>query len=346
MLNDAESAERRALHHRAYGRDAVFTADELHRLRELDEKASTPPPAETLESSARSVERAGVSPRSVERAGGETKRAEQAERVEAPATPSRFRWPLLAAAFALVIGVAAGWMLWGRPADGIPLTDEQREWQALLVADQAYDPGSVLPVAQAHGTVAWKATKDLGEQTCVLLSNGTQRSSSCGSTDVVRERGIWGELEVPSDEENTVGYQQAVLRLTAQGDPIAAIDGFLMVTSSEPRYANQREEELSVALLERGYLASRSWVIGYYEQEPIWVAQTGPTAGDACMIYFGDRDEPLESCADEESGDDGIRLVFDDVVDGEPREVEVFYGNGSRLPSMLTVTVRPATGRD
>lgn len=296
----------------------------------------------------------------------ETKRAERPEGAEAsesqdswtdPAAseapdPSsdpklgRRRWPVLAAASAaiLAIGLGIGWGIWGQQNRSIPLTDEQQSWQDAVVAEDDYDPGSIIAVREEEGVVAWVATQSAGEQTCLLLSNGEETSAVCRDTEQVMSGGLWGELAIPdSSSESTTWFAQATVMFSVDGHPAANMGTYSTTTDGSSIYASDREQELADFLGAEGYTQSRLWVVGRFEENPVWMGSPEGSLDEVCLVYVTAADEPVADCT--QQGEDAEELVLD-IVDEEgptPRGIEMRYGFSPNGPTNLTVTVRPAT---
>lgn len=117
MLSAEELAELRTLHALAYGREGKLSPQDGARLRELERQRRRVPAArgsETPDPSEESVAEPGeVSDGSEQPTEQPAEPAEPAEASDGSRRRSRPRWLIAAAAGALLVGLGAGWMIWG-----------------------------------------------------------------------------------------------------------------------------------------------------------------------------------------------------------------------------------------
>ncbi len=361
MVDADDSAELRMLRAKAYGPGGELSSAELERLQELEGRGAAAtlsdphpvPPHEDLFSGAlseRSETNRGERPEGVEASAPDEELSALEEEPSAPddeaPNPPRRRWPLLAVASIAILaaGLGIGWGIWGQQTPSIPLTDEQRSWQDELVSEDDYDPGSVVAVKEHEGVVAWVATKDVGAQSCLLLSNGTDSSTLCRLTDQVLTEGLWSELSVPdSSDASVVTMTRAMAIFDADGRPAVRMDQFQNYTNGVPQF-DPAVQPIVDRLVERGYSEGSLWIVGYFEDSPIW--QTYPSDGrtESCLVYTA-TDDDHEICAEQDDLSAGLTLNILDDEGAQPRAIEMtlaFPRNGA--PQYLTITVRPATG--
>ena len=352
------SAELRMLRAKAYGPGGRLTAAELSRLQELEGRSADAGERLRLASLAQPVEAFdNVVPDPSTGSGADVGSNSIAEPVEAfesdvpdplisSRTGTRRSWPYIAAASAalLAVGLGAGWGIWGQQVSSIPLTDEQRSWQEELLAADEYDPGSVIAVKEHEGVVAWVATKDVGEESCLLLSNGTDSSASCRFTEQVNQEGLWGELSIadPTDAD-IVTLTHAMALFDADGRPAVRMNQYQNYTDGAASF-DPEVEPIADRLIEHGYSEESLWIVGYFEGSPIWQANPSDGRTESCLVYTATVDATHEICADADALEDGLTLNILDDEGAKPRGIEMTLAFPQNGPHYLTVTVRPATG--
>lgn len=344
MLDHTETAELKALQARAYGREGSLATEGLARLRELEQKrrgvaptAAAPDPSSgsgsgNEESVAEPVEVSDVSEKPV------------AEPVEAPGSTRhpRLRWLVAGAAVAIAIGVGIGWSVWGQSHNAITLTDEQRGWQDELAAEDDFDPGSLYAVGEEKGVVVWLATKDDGKKTCLLMSNGRESSTPCQRTDGVRADGMWAQLEVPT-AESYADVTSANLLFSADGHPAVAMDQYRNDFGAEVEYEPEEQKAIDL-LIDRGYQQQSLWIVGYFEDRPVWTGAYAETPVEQCLVYVAASGGIEEDCDTwEENMDDPLTLTIG-PDDAGSRAAEIVYASSVNGPQYLSITVRTAEG--
>jgi len=324
---------------KAYGPGDGLSAEELSRLEELEGRtrppqaaqpvpaAATPPPQdEPLRESSSNVPGALIEQ-------GETKRAEQAERVEAPTgTPRRRRWPVAVTASVgiLAIGFGIGWGIWGWDSHASALAAAHGDTQAELEAEQLYDPGTIVPVAEQYGLVFWRADRSDGEELCILITGEekTQARHGCVTYEQLAES-MWPSASgtVPDGEEKAGQSLAAGLIPTATGELVPFIQVW---DASESGWESQYSEEELRQLREieaAGYTGSALSILGYDGDTVVWSSWEN---GGVCAIVPTD-DGVLHGCTEESGG--SVSLVT--RVDGVPTRYVVTQ-SGMR-PPLLTV---------
>lgn len=264
MSDTDEREELRALQARAYGRDGGLSGTEAARLRELADRR----PERATEESPAPV----------------------ADPVEAP-DRERSRLLLVAALAAVLlvgigIGAGAGWMLFGREsAPSIALTPDQQQMQDDLSAGAGFDPGSLRAVSVQDDVVAWHATMQRGEKTCLMIGNGQSGGVSCEATTLVQQGGLL--LTLAQVGEQASGQITGQMFLSLGGEPAVALRLFRYNTDSEglaTTYANGDEERFADSLVDEGFSESSLQVLGYDGDNPIWTGFL-PGEGLQCLIY-------------------------------------------------------------
>lgn len=344
MLSAEESAELRILRAKAYGPGEGLSAEELFRLEELEGRtrpAQSVVPEPVERSSAadappslgeRQRESSGNFPGALSERS-ETKQTERAERVEAPAeTRPRRRWPVFVAASVgiLVIGFGIGWGIWGWDSRASALAAAHGDTQAELEAEQLYDPGTVVPVAEQYGLVFWRADRSDGEELCVLITGEekTQTRHGCVTYEQLAES-MWPSVSgtVPDGEEKAGQSLAAGLIPSATGELVPFIQVW---DASESGLESQYSEEELRQLREieaAGYTGSALSILGYDGDTVVWNSWEN---GGVCAIVPTD-DGILQGCTEEPDG--SVSLVT--RVDGVPTRYVVTQ-SGMR-PPLLTV---------
>lgn len=298
MLGADEEDELRSLQARAYGSGGALSGTEAARLRELAARkthaarvetssmiVAVPKPRPTLPPS-RVAHVPGPSsdeeaPAPVSAAGPTTPRPPR------PEFPTRWRVVLVAAVVtALVAGVGAGWVLFGRStAPAIALSAEQQQRQDDLADAGEYDPGSLRALAREDDVVLWSATRNGGETTCVLIGDAESSAVSCQVTERVRPEGL--SVGLTQVGESGAGQITGRILLSLSGEPAASLELFRYDTDAEgfaTSYANADEKRFASSLVRDGYTRASVQVVGYDGENPIWTASREDD-GMRCLIY-------------------------------------------------------------
>ncbi|KDA05281.1 hypothetical protein DC31_17075 [Microbacterium sp. CH12i] len=318
MLTPEESAELRILHAKAYGRDGKPSKVELARLRELERRrrgvvaaasdmaaepvAASDPPADTTPVAA-----------------------------SEPRHPRR-RWLVVGAAAILAIGVAVGWGVSANTRGSVPLTDEQRGWQDALAAEDYYDVGSFRAVS---------ADDEVGVVVCLIMGNGDKSSAKCLDSDAVRSEGIWLDLQAPTDDAGIFTVTTATLVFTPDGQPAAATNSFFNSPSGNTVY-EPKDQAIFDALVERGYQQSSLWIVGYFEDHPVWIASRADAAGEQCLVYAAAADASTEVCAPW-SKDSASLMITVNPDSHHKRVAQIDFERPSNGSQYLTITVHPVS---
>ena len=332
---EAESAERARLQRRAYGRDGGLTDAEARRLRELEDArqalavAAAAPAAVPVRAAERPglIDREHVPPRTAPAAEAGNRdtsgTAEAVAEIGTAAEPHaesrrarwrrtwgavpRRRWTLLAAAsgLLLVIGVGAGWALFGRHSEIIPLTDDQQERRLALYEEGEYDAGTLRAVGQDDDALVWYGTREEGRLVCVVMDVGEESSASCQDRDDVGPFGLSTFVMVPDAAD--AGTETAVasgisvnvyMMFSTTGEPMVSIQRWTPNLTMVNQFQGD-ERARATELFEQGFSMGLS-LVGYFQDRPVWLGSRFADGDDAgsfeqCMIV--DAPEPRTVCS-------------------------------------------------
>lgn len=354
---DAAAAERRALERAAYGRDGGLDAAAARRLQELQEEHRRRAPFtqdERTESSSVGDDppedvTARRAPEDVPAAEDTPPAApDDVSRTEVPAANRRGLVPVLVASAALLaIGVGAGWALFAPRPDAFPLTEAQEE-RRIALAGEGYDPGSVRPVAEAEGALAWFATQDDGASRCLILDVDTDSQSTCLAEEEVGP-GLYASLPVPTsaadDEEDSFSFAgvTAVMLFSTVDEPMVSIQrwggGSTLVTQFGEAERARAEE-----LVGDGYDLNLS-VLGSFREQPVWLGDRRAASGAAQRCLIVDADGSRQCATIDEAVQSGLRVQLLDVDQetGELLSASVIEVDFTRWQTpYLSVTSGPA----
>lgn len=323
MLDAADAARRRELQRRAYAPGGGLSGAEAAELRELDARASAivvPPqpvqdPAAGAELPFSEIRHAAVG-RGEPGGGDDAPSAPEAVRDQhaldettrtdgradgAPVvggaserTPGR-RWLLpLVAGLAILLGLGAGWLVFGRGDGPREMTDAQRKTWTEIEASGEYDPGSVRFVARKHGVDVWQAGKSKGAQDCVVVTRGDERKAQCVASESEGDGfGPQASLEFEQDGDQYMVW--AALVADAEGDVVALVQRQNMDVDWDWR-SQYNEQELPIAemLNAAGYSGASLGIVGYDGDTPIWVSESGRT----CLMIADSTKVIAEACGE------------------------------------------------
>ena len=372
MPEGIDDAELRTLQQKAYGRDGGLTDAEARRLRELEhgrqEQTIAPseaPPAEIglVDSvpfdieSRRGAEVAnsgrapstgsGIQDSGTQDSGTGDTGTEKSNPQPLRTGPTRLRrWGLVAAASALLlaIGVGAGWALFGQRAEVFPLTADQQERRLALYDEGEYDEGTVRAVGQDGDALVWYATKDGGEQACLVVDIAQASSESCQDADDVRPSGLSAAVMVPpnagSDAESGVvpgSSVNAYMMLSTTGEPMVSIQRWspdLAMLSQFRGAERDRAKELVAGGFNAGLL-----IVGEFQGEPVWLGtrfSEGDSFVEYCMIVDGVGGRTVCS-ADIDNAGRGVSTDIEGKIDGIPTTWNLRIQNTQNRTPYLTI---------
>lgn len=174
-----------------------------------------------------------------------------------------------ASAVLLLVGIAAGWAIFGHHDDGVPLTAAQQERRIELQAAGDFDQGSVRVIGQDDDATVWYGTRQDGELACIVLEVGENSTDMCQPQDELASGYNSGVTLVDGEGDSGTQISASAVR-AASGEIVAIIqrwpsggDAWLsQFTGSERTRAEQ--------LLDLGFEEYSFSVIGYVNDLPVW----------------------------------------------------------------------------
>ncbi len=309
MPQESDSTELRALQAKAYGRDGGLTDAEAARLEELEslrgerDERGVPEPdpfgapgapglVDGSSASAQPSVGGGQAPvaeilPSAPDDGGDGRLS-----VETGGLRAVFRehWKAAVAASALllVIGLGAGWALFGRSGDAVALTSAQQERRAELQADGGFDPGSLRAIGQEEDALVWYATKDEGDTICLTLDAADKSADQCQpAADLDNGNGIGlnASVTVPGEDEQGIEEIWASAARAMNGEVVGIIQRWRSDANSWLSQFQGDERERAEQLVEEGFEEFSFSVVGYFREAPVWRAQRIESdAAQDCLI--------------------------------------------------------------
>ncbi|WP_407358465.1 hypothetical protein LTA6_000293 [Microbacterium sp. LTA6] len=353
MLSADELVELRALQARAYGRDGGLSDADAERMRQLElqrmpassadqgvssrsarstvgeatliDRASssvvergaqrrdeTPAPASTADQRvstrfARSTTEEGAD-------GSTTEVAPELSR----GTLRRFWRPLAAVAAALLLlGLAAGWAIFGQRSEAIALTADEVQRRLELYDKGNYDEGSVRAVRRDEEALVWYATKNDGEFACLVLDVGELSTLDCRPVADAAAHGMnaFLTLEESDPDPETGAYEStgigATLLYSADDEPMVAIQRWTNSGNWLEQFDESRHPRIE-ELIAQGYDASMLSEAGTFDGQPVWLAHR--TENDARCLIVDRESSSAETCLPSAQAlDDGLSLTIVDV---------------------------------
>lgn len=353
-----DDAERRALERAAYGRDGGLDAAAALRLEELQAErrrtalsASEEPATSAPPDPGGAKEVADALPEPEKGPVAEDAAPEDTEDVsasEAPAANRRGLVPVLVASAALLaIGVGAGWALFAPRPDAFPLTEAQED-RRIELAGEDYDPGSVRPVGEAEGALAWFATQDDGATRCLILDVGADSQSTCLAGEEVGT-GLYASLPVPvssaDDEESSFSFDSvtAVMLFSTTDEPMVSIQRWGGSSTLVAQFG-EAERARAEELVGDGYDLNLS-VLGSFREQPVWLGDRSTESGPSQRCLIVDADGSRQCATIDEAVQSGLRVQLLDVDQetGELLSASVIEVDFTRWQTpYLTVTSGPA----
>ncbi|WP_404435784.1 hypothetical protein LG322_11595 [Microbacterium aerolatum] len=325
MSAEDASSELRMLRAKAYGPGGGLSSDELMRLQELEGRLRLPSVAQPVSSAAApqpplndpqevTPHQEELFPRVVERA----ERVETATPAPDPSTGSgtdpRRRRPAVvgAAAALLAVGLGVGWGIWGWNSHQFALAAAHGEERAELEASGDFDPGTVVPVAEQHGVVVWRADRSEGEELCVIVTSPDQTQHGCVTYEDL-ENSAWptaGTL-IPEGEEKAGSQFYAGLIPRPAGELVPFIQVWDQSDSSSWESQYSEEELAQLRELEAaGYEPGALSVLGYDGDTVVWSTWENsglcllvPTGGDIAEACANDFEETITLIISTAGGD-------------------------------------------
>lgn len=209
-------------------------------------------------------------------------------------TPVRRRVLAAVAAVAALLGLAAGWLVFGTDLGRTAMTAEQQEVWSELEAAGEYDPGSIQLVGERFGATTWRATRDDAKLSCLLL---TRKDEPPAGSCIPAASTIEGfELQVSMDytEDGDHFMLWAMLAEDSRGDPVAVIQRHDMNASTWDWRSQYSQDELALAeaLDESGFAGEYLQILGYDGASPVWLYQQDRT----CLLAVVNEVEVVAQC--------------------------------------------------
>lgn len=300
---DADDAnELRALQERAYGRDGGLSAVDAARLEELEKwrvaaaHSQTHPqprvedvPDEPTPPLGRAElpEPVGL----VDSAPATTATTATAATTTAPASlrsAIRRHWGVAALACAglLVVGLGAGWALFGRDGGGVPLSSEEQQRSIDLQSAGDYDPGSIEAIGRDGDAIVWFGTKKNGDMECIVLDVAGESSSGCQiAGEPERSYGLSAAVVDSSGADGSGEQISATADRTHTGEMIALIQRWELDMDDWIHQFDPGEQDRAEELFDRGYEPFSLAVMGYAGGAPVWSAtRTEGFTTQQCLI--------------------------------------------------------------
>lgn len=328
MPGAAGGARRRELQRRAFAPGGGLTDAEAAELRELSAPVVTPEPEPDEPATARAEDALPVrGPADASFTAGPA----DALPVQGPAGPEAAKSladrrrpgiPILvfSAIVAVLLGVGAGWLAFGRGASAAPMSDAQRATLVQLDSSDEFDPGSIVLTGAKHDVEAWYATKEAGESEClVLIAAGATAASAenqqtvCQKTGEANTFGLQANLDVTAEGERAVIW--ALLLEDVDGERATIIQREVMADDGAYDWREQysgRELEIAEFLDASGHDGNELQLIGWDDTTPIWMTFDGV---EFCMLVAEPTTVIAEGCASFDSATGGrLDLGTDDGV--------------------------------
>lgn len=344
-----DEAELRSLQARAYGRGGGLRDADAQRLTELQSLRNAARATETFAAEAPVPDALASEGPAPETSAPDTTDTEPDDRGSAGERPTSASGPadeglgagtpawsglrtavrdhaktvVAASAALLLIGVAAGWALFGGRGVESALTAGQQERRLELQVEGKYDDGSVRLVTQDDDAVVWYATRDGADQTCVILDVGEASQEQCRPTDGVDDMALSVSVSVPVDDPDdpadaSGASVSAVLARATTGEPLAWVQRWDPQDSMLGQFDGP-DRERAEELVEQGYLPSLS-IVGYFHDQPVWVAEKpadGTQSGGMLRCMIVDATDEAAACqASQDSTADIRALSVETAADG------------------------------
>lgn len=324
--------ELRALQHKAYGRDGGLTDAEAARLGELEALRSPAAPAPAAssgtaasvrEENARSGGEIGADdppecaktsptadPADTRAAREPTSEPEREAPTETPGGTRRAlrqHWRIVAAASAVLValGLAAGWMLFGRGF--LPAIVPAGQRPALeMIEEGTYDPGSIRFAGEKHGVGIWHATRDGGTRDCIIVTREEQQASECrdleADLDANSFYGVSAGLDFEEDGQAVMVWATFILDIS--GEEVTLVQRSVVDSGGwEQQFTEAERADIDNLELE-GFDPMSLQVIGYDGELAVW---QGWRAEETCLAVVIDGEAHV-SCREIADGGDTVVL--------------------------------------
>ncbi len=209
----------------------------------------------------------------------------------------------------VVVGVGAGWLLFGRGALPAAVPASQREALA-MIEEGSYDPGSVRYVGEKHDVGIWRATRDSGAQECIVVTHADIESSGCvpvapnpdEGVDTMTSPGLSATIDFEHDGESVMVWVTIMPDISGEDVVLAQRQ---VMTEADWRQGFSPEELEDVEILEEaGFDPTSLYVAGYDGDLAVW---QGFREGVTCLAVVVEGSGHL-GCADTAAIDELVRL--------------------------------------
>ncbi|MFE6735689.1 hypothetical protein [Microbacterium sp. NPDC057650] len=212
------------------------------------------------------------------------------------ATRKRSLFTAAVAASALLIGLGAGWLLFGRDSGPAMTAAQQKAW-AEFEASGKYDQGSIRVVGERYGITAWYATKNDLHLECIMLTPLPDDVAGCATPPDPKneDQSFLGELSVnaPLDKPEGATVQAYLVRDTA-GEYVAIIDRWVDAAQDWTTMFQGSELDIAkVIVKETGTDGNFLQIVGYDGDTPIWLSQ-----GEKTCLYVADTEKVTTNVCD------------------------------------------------
>ncbi|MFB7250929.1 hypothetical protein [Microbacterium sp. NPDC056234] len=358
MTDSIDDGELRDLRAKAYGPGGELTDAEARRLDELQGSARRAAAESSVTAAAEPVPDRhgdGIPPQPVDAAEVRTPDGEPGTEPESgvagpDARPQpaglrgllKRRWfPVAAVGVALLVGVGIGFVAFGQDiVRSIALSLSVGAEQVELEADGDYDPGSITPIGQSHGVTIWHATRQDGEDRCVVLTIGDRVERTCIPSSQFGEQGagLYASMNLPADDAGDASGLNVSVGQDIGGDLVVIAN----VWTPEMWDWRSQYTEDELAIIDRieratGIGGEGLQIVGYDDDRPIWLEYTG--TGKCVIVAVVDGVE--RACT--QHADEDVTLEIADADRGVARYHVAI--SSSRGPT-LTIERVPAQGID
>ncbi|MEV4773935.1 hypothetical protein [Microbacterium sp. LWH12-1.2] len=231
----------------------------------------------------------------------------------------RLFWRPLAAISAalLLLGLAAGWAIFGQRSDAIALTDDQVQRRLELYDKGNYDEGSVRAIARDEEALVWFATRNDGDFACIVLDVGELSTLDCRPVADAAAHGmnLFLTLEESDPDPESGSYEStgigATLLYSADDEPMVAIQRWTNSGNWLEQFDESQHPRVE-ELIAEGYEVSMLNQAGTFEGRPVWLAHRAEN-DERCLIV--DRESSsAESCLPSAQAlEGGLSLMIADV---------------------------------
>ncbi|MFE6995672.1 hypothetical protein ACFVAE_06915 [Microbacterium sp. NPDC057659] len=203
-------------------------------------------------------------------------------RDEGRSDPRKHRVSLVfaAVASALLIGLGAGWLLFGRDS-GPAMDAKQQEAWSDFEASGKYDAGSIRMLGERYGITAWYATQQNAKTECIMLTPTKDGSIACQPTE--RPKGEEEQqsplsAQIDLGDDRGTGVSGVVLR-DVRGVPTVIMQKWDNTNTYDwtQMYDGDELAIAKVIVAKSGIQGEFLQIAGYDGTSPIWMTQENET---------------------------------------------------------------------